>query len=334
MLNQKKQKPEISIIVPIYNVEVYLPKSIKSLREQTLTNIEIILVNDGSTDGCYEICNQEAAQDGRIRVFDLKRSGVSVARNVGLNHANGRYVSFIDADDWVDADMMEYLLNRIESTNADIATCEFMKEYPNGKRNIQGSRNTYEIRDMRIIDEINYGGEFSPFLFNKLFRREFIGDVRFESGVTIGEDYRFIMELMLRKPLIARGGECKYHYVQRPDSVSYVGFSNYENVCKNRKNYKETYELIKTGTPQLKDGALAYYVLQEMAVVISMVKANKMDSNVIKDVQKEVRKYLKQYLKNQKVPMYLRGCALLLCVNEKLLLIPYKLLFHKARSVA
>ena len=115
----------ISIIVPIYNVEKYLPRCIESLMGQTYKNIEIILVNDGSTDNCRHICNDYKKRDNRIIVFHQKNAGVSNARNTGLKVASGQFVGFCDPDDWVESKMYEEMLAAINKKNADIAICGY-----------------------------------------------------------------------------------------------------------------------------------------------------------------------------------------------------------------
>lgn len=332
--NINSDHPIISVIVPVYNVEAYIRKSLKSIMRQSLKNIEIILIDDGSEDGSYQICREEADEDGRICVLQTKHKGVAAARNKGLEAAKGEYISFIDADDWLEEDMLEYLHRHLTAAGADIATCEFAKEYPNGKRTIQESHSSYEIQGNKVIDEINYNGEFSPFLFNKLFRRKLLEGIHFHEGVSLGEDYSFVMEVMLRYPLIVRGGECKYHYLQRPGSVSYQGYCSRRDVYRNRKNYKDTCRMLEEYDDELKNGALAYYILQEMAVIISMVKSGSFNKMLMKSVQKEVRENLQKYVEIKRVPLYLKFCAVLLSINEQLLILPYKALFHKRRSVS
>ena len=331
-MTEESMRPIVSVIVPVYNVQEYLVRAIESIRSQSLEEIEIILIDDGSSDGSGQICLKKEKEDNRIRVLELTHKGVSAARNAGLEQAKGEYVLFFDADDWADVDMIEYLYQRIVETNAEISTCEFVKEYSDGRKKRIGTHNSYEIEGRRIIDEINYNGEFSPFLFNKLFRRDLLSGIRFPNGVSLGEDYRFIMEVMLHNPLIARGGECKYHYFQRAGSVSYCGYSGREQTNNNRENYKETYVMLAEDSDQFSDAAMAYYVLQEMAVIISMVKSGVMDKDIIKSVQQVVRENLKRYVRLKRVPLYLKCCATLLSVNEQLLLMPYRGLFHKKRS--
>lgn len=327
------KKDLISVIVPVYNVGEYVESCISSICNQSYKKIELILVDDGSTDNSLQVCKKKEEIDKRIKVLSSNHGGVSVARNLGLSRAQGEYILFIDADDYVEKDMLEYLYGRISKANADVATCEFDKVYPDGKHMMSGKHKDYEIKGKQVIEEINYGGEFTPFLFNKLFKKNILEGICFQEGVSLGEDYGFIMQVMLKHPLIVRGSECKYHYRQRSTSVSYQGFVSYDRAKKNRENYKDTYELLVKADIQLEKSALAYYILQEMAVVISMVKSGRKEKRLLKEIQKVVRKNLWSYLRISRVPFYLKCCAILFSIHENLLSMPYKIIFHRMRSV-
>ena len=121
---------KISVIVPIYNVGNYIEQCVNSLLKQTYRNLEIILINDGSTDGSGEICNELAQNDERVKVIHLENGGVSRARNKGLEVATGTWVAFVDGDDWVELDIYEKLLN--VSEGKDISFCRFSRDYPDG----------------------------------------------------------------------------------------------------------------------------------------------------------------------------------------------------------
>lgn len=125
--------PEVSVIVPVYNAEEYLPRCINSIQKQTLTDIEIILINDGSQDNSGRICDEYASRDDRIKVIHQKNAGVSAARNAGMRAAKGRYIGFVDADDWVNPDMYEAMLSSASQNNADIVICDAQTVYSNGK---------------------------------------------------------------------------------------------------------------------------------------------------------------------------------------------------------
>ena len=117
----------ISIIVPVYKVEKYIDECIKSIINQTYTNLEIILIDDGSPDNCGKICDEYAKNDKRIKVIHQKNMGQSVARNVGLEYAKGDYIGFVDSDDYIKNNMFEVLHNNLVSYNADISICNIIK---------------------------------------------------------------------------------------------------------------------------------------------------------------------------------------------------------------
>ena len=120
---RKLKDPLVSIIVPVYNVEPYLTKCITSIIKQTYRKIEIILVNDGSSDGCGKICDEFAKKDERIRVFHTENKGLSAARNYGIARASGDYLDFVDSDDWIEPDMFAFLVNSAIGNKADIVYC-------------------------------------------------------------------------------------------------------------------------------------------------------------------------------------------------------------------
>ena len=115
--------PKISIIIPVYNVEKYLDRCIDSIINQSLKDIEIILVDDGSPDNCPQLCDEWAKKDSRIKVIHKENAGLGMARNTGMQHATGEYIAFIDSDDYVDLDMYAKLLEKAELHNADIVYC-------------------------------------------------------------------------------------------------------------------------------------------------------------------------------------------------------------------
>ena len=118
----------ISVIVPVYNVEPYLRKCLDSIVNQTYRDFEILIIDDGSTDGSGRICDEYAEKDSRIKVFHTENRGLSCARNLGLAEAKGEWIGFVDSDDWIEPDMYEVLIRRAEETGADVVECSHYKE--------------------------------------------------------------------------------------------------------------------------------------------------------------------------------------------------------------
>ena len=319
------RSPVISVIVPVYNCASYLEATIDSLRSQSCENIEILLIDDGSTDTSASIFRMASAKDSRIRFFQLDcNRGVSAARNVGLREARGVYLSFVDADDRVEPDMMEYLLCLLRNSGASVATCGIYMDYSDGRAIPVGFPKEYRTDGHSAIEQLNLGRNFTPYLVDKLFPRCLLADLSFQEGVSVGEDYRFVICVLLKNPSVIHGGAYKYHYVQHPESVTHRGLGNLRMFYRNRQNYRVTYEMICKCDPSLETSALAYYILQEMAVITSMVKSGQYNHKLAGSVQRQVRKHLRSYLAIREVPLYLKVCALLLSVDDRLLVLPYR----------
>ncbi len=317
-------KPLVSVIMPTYNVKKYFEKSIMSVRNQTLKEIEIILVDDGSTDGTYEMCQNQAERDSRIIVLSNgKNRGVAYSRNRGLEVARGSYIAFLDSDDWVEADMLEYLQQILIENKADISTCGICLEYLDGRSKKKGSHKLYCEEGHKVLKKINLSKDFTPFIVDKLYTRRVLGELRFPEKVSVGEDYYLLSQILMNNPSVVHGGKCKYHYQQLHGSVTHKGFENKENTEYNRNFQKQAFEMQEDMNDG--DSALAYYMLQEMSVPISMVKSGKYDEDLIQKVQREVRRYLNRYMKVKEVPVYLKICALCLSIHKQLLFVPYRL---------
>lgn len=178
---------KISVIVPIYNVEQYLRECIDSIISQTYKNLEIILINDGSTDACPSICNQYAKQDERIAVIHKKNGGLSDARNAGLDIATGDYIGFVDSDDYVDHDMYEILLSNAVKYQADISCCRYSERYEDGSTVDYGNGAVTVYTGQEGLKEYLLGKTMDPFVGNKLYAAHLFQDVRFIKGI-VGED--------------------------------------------------------------------------------------------------------------------------------------------------
>lgn len=179
----------VSIIVPVYNTEQFLHQCIESIINQTYKNIEIILIDDGSTDKSGKICDEYAANDNRIKTIHNSNSGVSIARNIGLDNANGKYITFIDSDDYVEKNYIETLVNAIETNNAELAICG-IKEIRNSNtkiRKIRGKLTGIFYEDYYAIID------FLCVPFSKIFLREIIEKyaIRFNTELRYAEDEIF-----------------------------------------------------------------------------------------------------------------------------------------------
>jgi glycosyltransferase, group 2 family len=218
---------KISIIIPVYNVENYIERCIDSLISQSYINLEIILVDDGSTDKSGEICDRYAVVDNRIKVIHIKNSGRGEARNIGLSQANGQYIGFVDSDDWVEKDLYKYMIENIEETKADISICayyECLDDIKNKKMLYEKSfvctgkeALHYTMSNVIGVYWLNIA------IWNKLYKKAVVENIRFR-----GREYEDIMynaEVIYSARNVSYINKCLYNYrLSRTGSIITEGF--------------------------------------------------------------------------------------------------------------
>lgn len=214
--------PELSIIVPVYKVEKYLPKCIDSILAQTFTDFELILVDDGSPDRCGEICDEYAGKDSRIRVIHQKNQGVSVARNAGLDIAKGKYIGFVDSDDWIEPKMYETMISTAEKEQSDIVIC--------------GIRH-YNEENVFIYDELTAFGKYNNeqmlkylysmpnilggCIWNKIYRFSKIKKIRYKRGIAFVEDRLYLFDVFRVCDNGVKLSETLYSVTERESSATH-----------------------------------------------------------------------------------------------------------------
>lgn len=206
----------ISIIVPVYKVEPYLHQCVDSILKQTYRDIEILLIDDGSPDRCGEICEEYARTDYRIRVFHTQNKGLSAARNLGLREAKGDYIGFVDSDDWIEPDMYEILLRKLEGTNADISACEVYINYKNLRTTWNNVHDTV-YADTDIIRAL-ISFSFYNFAWNKLYKKSAWKGVKFPEG-HIYEDVATLHKVLLKIHSVSCTSKPLYHYRMRKSGI-------------------------------------------------------------------------------------------------------------------
>ena len=215
----------ISVIVPIYNVEKYLDKCIECLVNQTHKNLEIILVDDGSPDNSPSICDKWAQKDNRIQVIHKKNGGVSSARNAGLDAALGDYIGFLDADDYVDADMYEVMLREILENHADAAGCGMVRESPNGYKEVWANDTMSVVDKIGVLKLVGEAVGILPVhTGNKLFSKKVVSNVRFDARFKFAEDTLFNFQAACNMDKMVIHNVARYHYNNNFDSVSHQKF--------------------------------------------------------------------------------------------------------------
>lgn len=286
--------PLISVIVPVYNTKAYLPRCVDSLCAQTCRDLEILLIDDGSTDGTDKLCDELAGKDDRIRVIHKENGGPSSARNLGIRNAAGRYLGFVDSDDYIEADMYEKLLQVITEKKAGCAQIGRDEIGADGKalKNIcelPESLTAYEGKDF-LRELLLHRGDCS--FCTKLLKKELFENEQFPEGV-LNEDFHLLVKILPRIGTVYSLPEYGYHVFYRPDS-------NTRDMNKNRfprvyadcvDNADMVLALVRKEYPSLEKEAVRFGLFQRMDYLLhipiaQMSKSNSFYRNVVSNIRK------------------------------------------------
>lgn len=264
---------KLSIIVPVYNVEKYLPKCLESLIKQTLKDIEIICVNDGSMDNSLAILKEFASRDSRIRIIDNQHQGVAKTRNTGIEQSTGEYIGFVDSDDYIDIDFFEKLYNSATKSNSDIAIASILKH--KNFFNIYNAKYTKEETAITIQDKIKLCEDKKHFFFyawNKIYHSGFIkeNNIKFSEG-QIYEDVMFAIKALYYSNKIISVYGTKYHYIEHENSLTKSKDKTGEKEQDLIKAYSELQEFCNSkniGIPE----RLNYYTKENFGFILNLYK--------------------------------------------------------------
>lgn len=211
---------KVSIIVPVYNVRNYVERCINSIISQSYNNLEIILIDDGSSDGSGALVDNYSKLDRRVMVIHQDNMGLSAARNTGLNNAHGDYVLFVDGDDWIETDSVRRLVDIIEQ-DKNIDIIEFGYKTTNGKDvfDVIKFDETTIVGCKNILDEFFYGNKITDIAPNKFYRKDLFGELRFDVG-ELHEDYRLMPKILSECKRVAIIDDVLYSYLKRDGSIT------------------------------------------------------------------------------------------------------------------
>lgn len=300
---------KISVIVPVWNAHDYLNRCVDSILGQTYTNLEVLLVDDGSSDDSLAICEQYASQDERVKVFHKENGGQASARNYALERATGEFVGFVDNDDWIFPTMYERLHRLMIEHDADVGRCDDM----------QGVMEESPSEEQAKVS-VTEAGEYFGLLFqdiwgghvtDRLFRREIIGDNRFPYSKTI-EDMRFMRVLLPKIRREVSTDEKLFFYTIREDNTSKVHarthVNSYERACEFQSRYVEALDLYPQYTELLLQKA-AYFTCSAM---LALIREKKMKSEEYIAGKRFLRKYKKNILALKKLRIKFKIFALVM----------------------
>lgn len=302
-------KPLISVIIPVYNVQEYLSECLESVRKQTYENLEIFLVDDGSKDSSGAMCDQYALEDSRIKVIHKENGGLSSARNAALDVATGEYITFVDSDDYLADDYVEYLYDLLKSNNADLSICHMTEFYDDEAKKKDSKQEESQISVMssdQALKRFLLQKNLFASAWCKLYKRELFAETRYPIGYYY-EDMAIIHKIFLDSDKIVWSNQKKYFYRQRRNSIMNEKF--------NRKKLhrieiaEQMKEEILTVKPELKS---AVYVRCFIANIQTLRELpDKKEYSVYKaEINENIKKYRRETVTNIEAKASTRCMAL------------------------
>ena len=332
-------KDKISIIIPVYNSEQFIDKCLNSIINQTYQNLEIICINDGSTDNSLTVLNKYQKKDKRIKIIDKKNAGVSAARNDGIKLSTGEYVTFVDIDDWLELDAIEALYNTIKKENVDVVRGNYCITKNLNNESISNKGKLYNLKNKKIdisdlknsktvIDKI-INGKIQCYVWLLFIKKEIIKNMHFKEEINFMEDTIFYQELMNQINSIYFLDKVTYHYYYNPNSLSRAKELYIKNMYILIDVHKSINKIINEGKFYSKERIIKlnnrflYLILNYFYYIYHSTNKNKKE--VINEINKILKhKYIQELIKNSKIkklPLYLR-IFITPVINKK-----YKLLF-------
>lgn len=309
---------KISVIVPVYNVETYLDKCIRSIQRQTWTNLEILLVDDGSSDSSGKICDDAAEKDARIRVIHQKNAGVSAARNRGLTEAAGAYLAFVDADDWLEDNMYEYLMSLQKKYGADIAGCASYVVYEQSGSQKEFFKGTQEgcLNAGEALAAMHEGKILRGYIWDKLYSRKLLPYLQFRKDLAFAEDYEMLCTVMEHCHKVAYGPRPMYHYLQRNFSACTRGYD--ASFARTMQMFTQKYEEHLKNYPQYTKSFVCHYLFNLMGIAAAMARNKNYDAAACRKIRSYVRKHLVTYVRHPGIELYLKGSACVTAISVRL----------------
>lgn len=319
--------PKISIIVPVYKVEQYLNKCVDSICNQTLQDIEIILVDDGSPDRCSEICDSYAKKDDRIKVIHKENGGLSDARNAGLEIARGEYIGFVDSDDYIHPNMFKMLFDLCENNQTLIAGCDLAYVYDGSdKVDYNSSSNEYVTSSSEFFEiMLDVQKYLRTGVWNKIYKRELFASVRFPKG-KLFEDVGTMYKLIFQVDKVSYISVPGYYYLKQREGAITNGTYSIKEYDRLEMNGNMV-DYIRQHHPELLNTAIGYRAVNcNLSILNSMIKSEYKDEHMLQMIQDDYKKNILHILKSSQ-KLNKKAQVLIAMTNFNL----YKKIFKKLK---
>lgn len=321
----------VSILVAVYNTEGYLERCISSILQQTYQNIEIILIDDGSTDKSPCICDNYALIDNRIRVIHQDNGGSASARNTGILNATGSYICFIDSDDYIEATYVERMYNVISQHNVDVVVCSYYKEFSNHTSSIMGFPTTGALdRETALCAIYSYNG-FGAYIWNKMFKTQIIREyhIMFDVELRMSQDLLWTTQYFLIIDKIIYINDPLYHYMYNDGSI-----------CRNAKKtrtfnpqfftsllaHEKTKLMIEKESRNVKLHFSGRYINTYLRLILNLAYSNYQDKKLLKEAKNKIRRNLFALIINPVYGFKQKSGGIIAAISPRLFVTLYEML--------
>lgn len=317
---------KISVVIPVYKVEKYLDECLESVVNQTYKNLEIILVDDGSPDNCPKMCDEWAIKDERIKVIHKENGGLSDARNAGIKIATGKYLSFIDSDDYVENNLYEVAIKKLKDNNAQIFIFGRSYLYGNNKEINSNKKIELIMNSEEALDKMNMFQYYDVAAWDKIYKRDLFENIEFPKG-KLCEDWYTTYKVIDKADKVVFNSTPLYVYRQRSNSITH------SNVAKiNREPLyasKEVLEFIKEKHPNIVKNAISKYVISCIGVYNNYLYYTKDTDKEKKEILEIVKDNYKEAINNKELAFSRKAQIILVCKFNLL----YRLLIKLMRKI-
>ena len=315
--------PLISVVIPVFNVEKYLERCVKSVLSQTYSNLEVILVDDGSTDKSGMLCDFFEKKDQRVKVIHKQNKGLSAARNTGIAYARGEYIGFVDSDDHIAPFMYERLLSMCINDRADMAVCGHFDVYDNIEPAKLATQSKV-LRTEKAVQSVFTGNSPIVGACQKLYRKSLFDSVKFPEG-KIYEDAFVILDLIVQCSRVSMTSEQMYYYVHRKNSITTSHFKNQD--FDELEAWKRNQALVQQYFPHLYEDSKVRIVWSELKIIDKMLVSNLENDYRCTDLLKDIKLNLRFILISNVFSMKRKIAVILLLAST--VLYKYCLNFEK-----
>ena len=327
-------QPEISVIIPVYNTAPFLDRCVQSVLAQTFKGYELILVDDGSTDGSGAMCDSFAGGHGNVRALHVPNGGAARARKLGVREAAGRLVTFIDSDDYLEPEYLAVLHDNMVRGGFDIVTCNY--------RNVRGksARPSCPLFKQEHVDCGSFGEVMAlvhrdrSLLLGpvcKLFRKELLDGIDFHEGAAIGEDYCMCVAAFGRAGRVRCLRESLYDRVIQGGSMSHSGYT--EGHGAGVRSYRKVRGMLTERCPELARYITGYHVQYELAAVTAMGRSLTVDGAVLSGIRADLRLNMRGVIGLPRIPLSVRASMPLILLCPRLFIFLYHV-FYRLQSAA